>query len=342
MTILNIMLGKGRGGLEQAAVDYAEALTHAEIKNLTLIAPRAWVEPSLVTANLPHETIANVGGWDIFAAARLRKLAMRVGARAAICHGNRAVSLALMAFHQQPNMPNVIAVTHNYSTRRFVKADRCFAITHRLVEHLRAQGITDISYMPNMVRVRTPAPRPTFRSPPVIGAMGRLVHKKGFKSLIGALAILHTRGVAFRAVIGGDGEEAPAIDALITQHQLLGDIVTRIGWVQDKSAFFEAIDIFVLPSKHEAFGIVLIEAMNHGVPVISTESEGPREIIHPNHNGVLVPVGDPNAMADAMQQLLANPAQAATISANASRMVTEKYSMEAMASRLQTALTPYI
>ncbi len=95
MTILNLMLGKGRGGLEQAGVDYAEALAHAGINALTITHPQAWVNPSL--ANLPHTTLSHIASWDIFAILKLRKIAEEKNATAIICHGNRALRVAFTA-----------------------------------------------------------------------------------------------------------------------------------------------------------------------------------------------------------------------------------------------------
>ena len=340
MTILNLMLGKERGGLEQAALDYAQSLALAGIPSLSVISPEAWVEAPMVAAGVMHETLANNGRFDFFAPARLRALAKRTHARAIICHGNRALMLALRAFNT-PSSPKIIAVAHNYKTKRFARAHACFAITQHGAQHLAAMGAQNITLMPNMVRVITPPAREAFRTPPVIGTMGRFVAKKGFTHFIEALSVLRARGVAFKAVIGGDGEEHAAIAERITRYQL-NESITLSGWVQNKSAFFAGLDIFVLPSLHEPFGIVLIEAMNHAVPVISTDSEGPREIIHHGIDGLLSPRADPEKLADAIAELLSNPARAATMGAAGHAHVASHYSMDAMARRLQTALAPYI
>jgi glycosyltransferase involved in cell wall biosynthesis len=329
-----------RGGLEQAALDYAEGLAAANIPALSIISPNAWVEAPMVAAGVKHESLPNRGRFNLFARARLRNLAKRTQATAIICHGNRALTLALWAFNG-PSWPKVIAVAHNYKTKRFAKAQHCFAITQHLVEHLKAAGVKTISLMPNMVRIAPHTHRPAFRTPPVIGSMGRFVAKKGFLHFVEALSILHARGIAFKALLGGDGEEASAIDALIAQHHLEG-YIERVGWVQHKANFFDALDIFVLPSLHEPFGIVLIEAMSHGLPVISTDSEGPREILHHGIDGMLTPRAAPEKLADALAELVAKPAHAAALGKAGSSLVAQHYSLDAMAGRLQTALAPYI
>lgn len=338
MTVLNIMLGKKRGGLEQAALDYAQALALADIQALTIISSGAWLGAQLASANVAFEALASRGNWDVLAAWRLRAIAKRSNATAIICHGNRAISITLRAL--KGRIP-VIAVAHNYSTRRFTKADACFAITQHLKEHLATQGATNISLMPNMVRLPDAATRPAFRSPPIIGSMGRFVGKKGFKFFIESLSILRARGVEFRALLGGEGAEADALAELITRYQLQ-DIVTLSGWVHNKTAFFASLDMFVLPSSMEAFGIVLIEAMSHGVPVISTDAEGPREILHHEADGILVPRGDREKLADAMVALITNPARAEKLGSEGAKLVAQEYTMQAMANRLKIALAALI
>lgn len=340
-TILNLMLGPKRGGLEQAALDYAESLRLAQISALTVITPGAWIEAPLVAAGVPHESLANHLAFDFLAPRRLRALAARVHAGAIICHGNRALKLALRSFPSPQQRPAIIAVAHNYLTQRFAQADGCFAITQHLRDHLAAAGVAHIHAMPNMVRLPAPAPRPAFRQPPVIGSMGRFVPKKGFEVYLDALAILKNRGIPFHAVLGGDGEEADFLKQRIAQHGLQAQ-VSLSGWVQDKTVFYESIDVFVLPSHHEPFGIVLIEAMAHAVPTVTTDAEGPREIVDSGVDALRVPKRDALAMADAIARLLAEPAYARTLGRTGYDHVAARYSMQAMAGRLQSALKDYV
>ena len=335
MTILNLMLGKKRGGLEQAALDYAEALQAANIPALSVITPAAWVEAQMVAAGVPHQSLANIARWDPLAILRLRRLAKRTKATAIICHGNRALTLALLALRGRVK---IIAVAHNYKVRRFAKADASFSITQHLADHLKTQGAKNIQLMPNMVRIPHVPPHAAFRSPPIIGSMGRFVGKKRFELYVEALALLKSRAVKFKAVLGGDGEKADALRSLIHNHALEQQI-TMSGWVRDKAQFFADIDIFVLPSQHEPFGIVLIEAMAYGVPVVTTDSEGPREIVKHGEDALLVPRGDAVAMADAMEQLIKNEEKARIMTAAAHKKVARDYSLAAMAERLKAALT---
>ena len=346
MTILNLMLGKGRGGLEQASLDYAEALAAASIPSHSVLSPGAWAAEAFAHTGLPIHLLANHGRLDLLAPGRLRRLAARLQATAILCHGNRALSLALRAYGPSPTArarrhhPAILAVAHNASTRRFHHLDACFAITQHAAEGLRAAAVPHVHWMPNMVR---PAPARTatdFRSPPVLGSMGRFVEKKGFADWLAALALLKQQGIAFRALLGGDGDEAPHLQQLIETYNLTAE-VERIGWVADKQAFFAALDLFILPSRIEPFGIVLLEAMAHGVPVISTDADGPREILSEPGLGTLVPKTNPTALANAMATALAQPDATLAAAHRAMPHVIAQYGVAAMAARLRDALAGY-
>jgi glycosyltransferase involved in cell wall biosynthesis len=338
MKVLNIMFGRARGGLEQAAIDYAEALRHASIHTLNITSPHAWVNPQLDALGLPHVSLQQFGNWDPFASMKLRAIATAEGADVAICHGNRALRIALRAFRHTP--VRVVAVTHNYSIAAIAKADAAMTITRDLALEAELAGIPReaVFHIPNMVRIPENARAHTlYQHVPVFGAMGRFVRKKGFDVYLEAIAELNKRGLRFQAILGGAGEEEAHLHALA---ESLGITHTLrfSGWVESKEAFFQNIDFFVLPSHHEPFGIVLIEAMAHGIPSISTASEGPSEIIHHERDGLLVAKNDPVALADAMERFIREHTLAAGIANHGLQTVIERYSMDAMARRLGNAL----
>lgn len=339
MTIMNMMLGAKRGGLEQAAIDYAEALHHAGIPHHSIVAPGGWAHERLVALGLPHSTLTQRGGWDLLAALKLHMLVRKHHATALICVGNRALSLGLLAGGRAKK----IAVAQNYKTRRFHRADACFAITHHAKETLEQKGIAPhrVHFLPNMARVGDTPLRPAFRTPPIIGSMGRFVAKKAFDVYLDALGQLKDRGIAFHALLGGGGDDEQALRDRITRLGL-EEHVALPGWVVDKQAFFDSMDIFVLPSHHEPFGIVFIEAMAAGVPVLSTLSEGPREVLTDGVDGILTPLADATAMADGLARMLADEPATQEMGRAGYRTVKEHYSLEAMAKRLKIALDAII
>jgi glycosyltransferase involved in cell wall biosynthesis len=138
---------------------------------------------------------------------------------------------------------------------------------------------------------------------PVILGVGRLAEQKDFSTLIKAFNILHKK-IPSRLIILGDGEERPALEALIRSCGLQ-DMIDLPGVDINPFAFMKKASVFVLSSKWEGLPGVLIQAMACGCPVVSTDClSGPAEILKDGEYGYLVPVGDVEAVAGAMDAIL--------------------------------------
>ncbi len=139
--------------------------------------------------------------------------------------------------------------------------------------------------------------------PPVILSVGRLTKAKDYPTLIRAFALVRRKYPA-RLMILGEGEERAKLEAL-TQELGLQDDISLPGFVDNPYAYMARAAVFVLSSAWEGFGNVLVEAMAVGTPVISTDCpSGPAEILENGRWGKLVPVGDTNAMAQAILSTL--------------------------------------
>lgn len=145
---------------------------------------------------------------------------------------------------------------------------------------------------------------------PVVVGMGRLTRQKDFATLIRAFACLRGNLPA-KLVILGNGEERAALLALAGTLGIAADIDLP-GFVKNPHAYLSRASLFVLSSRWEGLPGVLIEALACGVRVVSTDCpSGPREILADGTYGELVPVGDPKALAGAMQRALAGEFTAA-------------------------------
>jgi glycosyltransferase involved in cell wall biosynthesis len=337
MKIANLMFGRGLGGIEQAFLDYNEALLLAGHEVLAVTHPLAAITPE-ITGNLIHSTLTNRGSWDVFAARRLRSVFTEWQPQAIICHGNRAVSLALLSQYPAP----VIGITHNYQLKRFHRLDAVIAITTQLREAALQAGVAaeKISLIPNMVRLPAKVEENTVslpHTPLIIGAMGRMVEKKGFHLLLDALAILKAEGVPFILHLGGTGRQEQALRKQATR---LG-IETQVkfcGWVEDKTVFFAGVDIFCLPSLHEPFGIVLLEAMAHQRPVIAFASEGPSEIIRQGE-AIMVEKCNVSGLAEALANAIQRPEDLRSLASAGRALVEREYALEAISKKINTLLT---
>lgn len=144
------------------------------------------------------------------------------------------------------------------------------------------------------------------RDGPLLVAAGRLAAWKGFDDLIRAMSHLPRERRA-RLLILGDGPMRAELEALVTELGL-GDRVRFAGYVENPLKFFVHADVFVLSSLVEGLPNVLVEAMMCGCTPVSTDCPtGPREVLEDGRYGYLVPVRDPVALAQAIEEALDRP-----------------------------------
>ena len=184
-------------------------------------------------------------------------------------------------------------------------------------------------------KVKAPLDHPWFApdQPPVLLGVGRIVKQKDFATLVRAFALVRQRCAA-RLMILGDVDEReplvkPQLEALMQELGVVEDVALP-GFVENPYAYMAQSAVFVLSSIYEGFGNVVAEAIAAGTPVVSTDCEsGPSEILGDGQYGKLVPVGDHQAMADAIVATLNQPTDAALLQQRAADFtvdcVTEQY-----------------
>ena len=134
-------------------------------------------------------------------------------------------------------------------------------------------------------------------------AVGSLKKIKGYSTLLRAFEMV-CRNVDARLLILGEGDQRDELESLAGELGLSGR-VHMPGFTTAPAQYWEHADLHVLSSDGEGFGNVLVEALEHGVPVVSTDCpSGPREILCDGRYGRLVPPGDPDALAIAMLESL--------------------------------------
>lgn len=144
---------------------------------------------------------------------------------------------------------------------------------------------------------------PRHTQPVILGA-GRLKEQKDFPTLVRAFARLREWHQA-RLILIGEGEDRPELEHLVRELGVAED-VDMPGFTPNPYAWIARADVFALSSRWEGFGNVVAEALALGVPVVSTSCpSGPAEILGEGEYGRLVPVGDPQAMALALAETLA-------------------------------------
>jgi glycosyltransferase involved in cell wall biosynthesis len=333
MKIFNVMFSKGLGGIEQVFLDYSHALNIHHHQVVPIIHPNASIKNKIYGHFL---SVFNFNKFDPFAIYKLRKLIKAEQPKCIITHGNRATSLMKKASVDVP----VIAVCHNYKFKPLLGSDAIIAITKDIKKHLIAAGQPkeSIYHVPNMIMSPEDLPytKPKFRKTPIIGFIGRFVKKKGVDLLLKSLNILSKKEIDFRAVIAGDGEERELIARLVVEYKL-EEKVKLVGWVDNKKTFFDSIDVFCLPSHHEPFGLVLLEAFKHSKPVVATKSEGPSEIAKHEENILFSPVGDAEKLALNLAKIIKDEKLAKKISGNGYKTVQD-YSPWIIGRKLQVVV----
>lgn len=174
----------------------------------------------------------------------------------------------------------------------------------------------------------------------IIGMAGRINRGKGQKLFVDVAEIVHKKYPDVVFVVAGDayaGEEYLKIELdNYIKEKSLENTVELLGQVDNMNEFYKTIDIFALPSIHpESFGLVIIEAMEYGLPVIATNHGGPTEIIENNKNGFLVDYKSPDEMAYRIIELIEDKQKCNEMGNLGQKMKREKYSVKSMVNSIE-------
>lgn len=167
-----------------------------------------------------------------------------------------------------------------------------------------------------------------------LGTIGRLEEQKGHRFLLAAIPELLPHLPDLQVILVGDGRLRPALEEQVRSLGL-SRRVHLLGTRRDLPRLYRAMDLFVLPSLWEGLPLVLLKAMAAGLPVIATRVSGAAEVITDGVDGRLVPPGQPQALAQAVLELLSRPELRAAWGQQAQQTIQERYSLAAMLSRLQ-------
>lgn len=162
----------------------------------------------------------------------------------------------------------------------------------------------------------------------ILGYVGQLIPRKGLNTLIRAVSKLQS--LDCRLAIIGDGESKPRLQRLV-QDLRCNDRIVFFGFREDRLSFLRGFDAFVLPSHLEGIPRCLMEAMAAGVPVISSNIPGSRDLVTHGHTGLLFPVDDHEALMDAITSLATTQVLSQDLTKHAHELIASQFSATRMA-----------
>jgi glycosyltransferase involved in cell wall biosynthesis len=357
--ILHISSARALGGGERHLADLANALAMRGHDVHAALAPQSPLREELRA--LPARSITQLPLRNALDVPSARELARLVrGHEIEIVHAHMARDYPLASYAARRSASARLIITRHvlFPLNRLhaftlARVARVIAVSQAVARSLEAQRIFPagkIETIPNGIdTARFDAEarrldRDAFRlrltrhTPQrlLVGTVGELKELKGQEEFLRAAAMLARRFPAVDFIIAGEdfsrtGEARARVEKLIKE---LG-LETRVhltGWLDDVAPLLCALDLFVSASRTESFGLAIVEAMACGLSIVATATEGARESIEDAVSGLLVPVGDVEALARSIARLLEDTQERARMGECARSVARERFSLEHMVS----------
>ena len=356
--LLNVNTGRASawGGIE-AHTEILGTLLHNKGHHVTMgcfAEGSVKLNPEGVVLPSRRVTIRNAG--DIRAILRIIRIVREGGIRLIIANGGKEYWPAVVAAKRTG--AEVIFIRHQVDrirkTTRWLIANhvaRVVAVSKAVQEALLRSGVPSekIEVIHNSIPLGQFSPVPADRGKVreelgigsediVVGLVGKLNRGKGVYDALAAVATVAKHHPRVRLLYVGEGPERGPLEEEAKRSSLHRSVVFA-GLRRDMARMYAAMDIFTLPSTcEEAFGMVLIEAMAMGKPVIATRVGGIPEIIAHEVNGLLVPPHDDAALAGALSRLMDDRQFSKKIAEEGRRLVERKFSDEAMGAAFERVI----
>jgi glycosyltransferase involved in cell wall biosynthesis len=348
MKILQICSARSIGGGERYLADLSNALVGRGHDIFIALAPEAPLKDELSVIpkdNILFSRMRNA--LDIFSAFELADFVRRNDIE--IIHAHLARDYPLAAFAARlAKKPFVLTRHVLFPLNRLQKiilkkVSGIIAPSNAIADSLEKQNlfspdkITIIRYGINLEHFSPAEKTPNKNF--MVGTIGHLAPIKGHDVFIRAAEIVLKKQRNIRFIIVGEdkshsGENRRELEDLIARLDLKSKIELA-GWTDDVRPFLQKFDLFVSAARAEAFGLVMVEAMVYGLPVIATRSEGALEIIEDESSGILVPNEDAGTLAEKILELFDDKEKREHLIRNGRQRVEEHFSLERMVTRTE-------
>ncbi len=309
MKILQVLAGAEHGGAETAFVDMCIAMKEAgqEVEVVTRDNPVR--VPRLRAANVRVHILPFGGRFDVYTAFALKRIIRKYKPDIVQTWMSRAAkhvrrwkpSMRIPQYHTVSRLGGYYKIKYYRNTDYFVTITP--DIKKYLVKECGVDGdkICHINNFAETEGIDTPVMRSDYGVPEdatLCLGLGRLHSSKAFDSLINAVAPLDD----VYLWIAGEGPDHAALQSLIDARGLQNR-VTLLGWRSDRAALFDAVDICVFSSRYEPFGTVFVQAWAQKTPLITTDSDGPRQFVRHEEDALMVPIDDIAQMSAAIKRV---------------------------------------
>lgn len=354
LRILQISSAKSFGGGERHLADLANGLAR---RGHELFFALRRNSPLITELNDPSRvTIVPLrNSFDAQSAGTLSRLVRKHQIQIIHAHMARDYPLAAYAARTNPNAKLIVTRHVLFPLSRLhrltlSRAARIIAVSTAVASALQAEGVAaaeKISVVMNGIdvgkfgRAKEAFDRPAFldrwnlpRETLLVGTVGELTPLKGQEEFLqAASAIVNECPHAYFVIAGTDhsaeGKNQRRLEQVIAELNL-SDHARLVGWLDNSAEFYCALDLFVSASHTESFGLAIAEAMASGAAVLTTATEGARELITEGANGFLVPIRDVAALASNMSQLLTQKSERNRVGLAAQATAREKFSLDRM------------
>lgn len=356
LTVFHLIAPTHFGGAERVVLNLAESIDRARFNIIVGAFVNARFPQNEFVARLGERQIPYTIFWlkrtiDVDNIPRVVKLVRTQGVDIIHTHGYRSDIIGLLA--ARISSRPIVATVHgfvpiNSRLRLYGHADlialRFFDRILPVSDHIGGELLKSGIAGEKMVTVRNAVdpidigrrhvavtkPEGEF----LIGIVGRLSPEKNIPGFLDVARCLAGRYDHLKFVVVGDGPERECLEGLTIRLKLDGK-VRFTGFVDEMESIYRSLDILVISSTTEGIPLTALEAMRHGIPVVSTRVGGIPEIIQEGVNGLIVDAGDMAALGKAVESLVVNREKYLTISRNARDIVRRDFNRSSWVEKIQ-------
>jgi len=362
LKILQISSAQAFGGGEQHLSDLTNELARRGHEVYAVVRPHSPL--TLRLTELPDERIKMLplrNALDVQSAYELARFVKQHQVEIIHAHMARDYSLAAYAARRSATTKFIITRHVLFRLNRLhrhimARATRVIAVSEAVAAKLGAQNllpVSRISIVQNGVDVealaknRRNSDRDQFcrdwdlpEDSLLVGTVGQLNPLKGHDLFLRAAALVIESIPQARFVVAG-GDVSPNAETLGLLRKLIVELqlqnhVRLLGEVENVKSVLAALDVFVSSSRTESFGLAIVEAMASGLPVIATSTDGAREVVEPDHTGLIVPIGDHRFLATAIIKLLADAQRRTQMGNRGQFRAREHFDLQRMVDAIET------